>query len=185
MEDQHSAPVTVLILPGLGGSGPQHWQSLWQDAEPSFQRVEQADWDNPDRAAWIANLETAARAAEGPIVLVAHSLACPLVALWAKHGTVAAVRGAMLVAPPDLDSADRVPVEAAGFGPMPLDPLPFPSVVVASSDDPYAELGRTRAFASGWGSEFIDIGPCGHINTESGFGDWPRGLEILAGLIGK
>ena len=121
----------ILIVPGLGGSGPEHWQSLWQSSLPNATRVEQADWDRPDRAGWIAALDAEIAAVSAPPVLVAHSLSCALVACWAAAHR-RKVHGALLVGPADVDSDAHTPVEAHVFRPMPMARLPFPSIVVAS-----------------------------------------------------
>ncbi|WP_443192455.1 RBBP9/YdeN family alpha/beta hydrolase [Pseudomonas indica] len=170
----------VLILPGYGNSGPGHWQSLWQAAGPAFQRVEQRDWEHPVCAEWVAALEKAVAEAGDDCVLVAHSLACLLVAHWAAQ-TRQSVRAALLVALPD-PSGPAFPSDASGFAPVPLMPLPFPSLVVASRDDPYGSLDFSRSCAGAWGSRWVDIGPAGHINGDSGLGDWPEGKRLLESL---
>ena len=170
----------ILLLPGLYDSGPQHWQTLWMKGRPWLRRVEQRDWEAPHIDDWVANLEAAVHEAGPSTLLVAHSAACALVAHWATvHQR--AIRGALLVAPSDVE-APTYPKGPSGFAPMPLLPLPFPSVVVASSDDPYVLLPRARKFACAWGSRFIEIGPAGHINTASGHGEWPAGLDLLLGM---
>ena len=169
----------VLILAGLWNSGPQHWQTHWEHRHPAWKRVPHRDWNNPDCEEWVAELDAAIAASEGPPLLVAHSLSCVLVAQWARSGSSLKIAGAFLVAPSDVD-APSYPVEATGFGPMPLEKLPFPSIVVASSNDEYVSLERARQFAQAWGSKFIEIGPAGHINGASGFGGWPEGEKMLA-----
>ncbi len=170
----------VLILPGLHDSGPDHWQSRWERSHPTFRRVVQRDWEAPDRAEWVARLEAAIVASEEPVVLAAHSLGCSLVAHWARAHR-GPVRGALLVAPADVDRPD-FPAGATGFAPMPLSPLPFPSIVAASANDPYVSVARAAEFAAAWGARFEHLGPVGHVNSESGLGDWPEGLALLEGL---
>ena len=174
----------VLNVPGIWDSGPTHWQTLWERAEPSIKRVEQRDWDHPDRDEWTATLEREARAAGGldsEIAIVAHSLGCLLVAHWATV-TRCRVRGALIVAPPD-PFAPAFPKDAAGFAEIPLVRWPFPSILVASPDDSYGDLGFARACANAWGSELVETRPLGHINAESGLGDWPAGLALLRRLL--
>jgi len=174
-------PIRVLLLPGLFDSGPEHWQSYWERADPFCVRVVQQDWETPAREDWVATLE-AAVAASGPgVVLVAHSTACALVAFWAAT-TSRTVRGALLVAPSDTE-ASSYPAGPTGWQPMLLDALPFPSIVVASSDDEFVTLDRARAFADAWGSRFVHLGAVGHINAGSGLGPWSRGKELLADLL--
>lgn len=169
----------VVIIPGLGNSGPQHWQRLWQaELGPSARAVEQADWDRPDFPDWLARLDADITTCPAPPVLVAHSLSCALVAHWAARYR-GGVAGALLVAPADVDSDAHTPPEAQVFRPVPVQSLPFPSIVIASNDDPYVGRARAAAFAAAWGSRFIDIGAAGHINTASGFGAWPLGRLLL------
>lgn len=170
----------VLILPGLYNSGPDHWQSRWESAHPEFGRVMQDDWERPRCVDWIARLE-AAILATPDAVLVAHSSSCALVAHWAGTGGAGRVRGALLVAPSDTE-ATSYPAGPTGFAPMPLGRLPFPSVVVASTDDPYVTLERARTFAASWGSRLVTLGDAGHINGQSGLGDWPAGFALLQEL---
>jgi uncharacterized protein len=172
----------VLILPGLGDSGPRHWQSLWEASSPKFRRVVQRDWDDPARADWLAALESAVAAAGEPVVLVAHSLACALVAHYAPQAK-GRVASALLVAPSDVDDAARTPDVVRGFAKLPLVSLPFPSVLVCSRSDPYVDFARGEAFARSWGSRLVDAGPAGHINTDSGHGPWPEGRDILAAML--
>jgi predicted alpha/beta hydrolase family esterase len=174
----------VLILPGLGSSGPAHWQTLWEKANSAFIRVEQRDWDKPDREDWIATLDRAIAAQPAPPLLVAHSLACALVAHWAAtHAR--ALHGAMLVAPADVDSAERTPPEVRDFSPMPLKPIPGRCIVVASADDPYVEIARAASFAKAWGALLVNAGAHGHINSASGLGDWLAGQRLLAELMSR
>lgn len=172
----------VILIPGLGNSGPQHWQRQWQARLGSnAHAAEQRDWDRPNRTAWMQCLDAVIRAQPEPPVLVAHSLACALVAHWAASHQ-AEIAGALLVAPADTDSDTHTPPEAHVFRPMPRHPLYFPSIVVASCDDPYVAIDRARAFATAWGSDFVDIGAAGHINPASGFGPWPLGDVLLERL---
>lgn len=173
----------VLILPGLNDSGPQHWQTLWMRGRPGFRRVEQRDWETPRMGDWIANLDAAVREAGPRALLVAHSAGCALVAHWAAAHP-RPIRGALLVAPSDPERPS-FPAGPTGFAPLPLTPLPFPSTVVASSDDPYAPLARARRSASAWGSRLVEIGAAGHINSASGLGEWPAGLELLCELAAR
>ncbi|WP_207456568.1 alpha/beta hydrolase [Azospirillum sp. SYSU D00513] len=175
--------VSVLVAPGLGGSGADHWQGWLQARHPAFRRVEQRDWDAPVLQEWVAALEAEVAAAPAPVVLVAHSLACILVAHWAKSGSTGKIAAALLVAPPDVESAEHTPPSVHGFAPVPADPLPFRTVVLGSRNDPYCTAMRACAFAAGWGADFIDSGEVGHINTEAGFGPWPEGERLVQDLV--
>ena len=176
----------VLVLPGYQNSGEGHWQTRWEAAHPEFARVQMPDWNYPARDAWCRTLDEAVAAADAPVVFAAHSLGCLTVAFWATqyaHATqIAKVAGALLVAVPDPAGA-QFPADASGFAPVPMAPLPFPSIVVASTDDPYGGVGFSRACARAWQSAWFDIGPRGHINAESGLGDWREGMCWLESFV--
>lgn len=175
-------PSNVLILPGWQGSGPQHWQSLWEKRH-GYVRVEQHDWMHPLRGDWVARLEEMLLTRDEPAVLVGHSLGCVLTAAWAAHSRHAArVKGALLVAPGDVERTD-LREQIRGWAPIPLQALPFPSVLVASRNDPYCAFERARLFAHAWGSQFMDYGDCGHINADSGLASWPEGHVLLQDLM--
>jgi len=167
-------PTTVILVPGLGDSGPDHWQTRWGQANPAHRRVRQRDWHQPRVDEWVDALDREIRRAPSPAILVGHSLGCITIAEWAQRHW-ADVRGALLVAPAD---TDRRPF----FNPVPLHPLPFSSILVASDDDPYLELDRARWFARHWGSRLVKLGQAGHINVDAGFGPWPEGERLLAEL---
>ncbi|HEV7507698.1 MAG TPA: alpha/beta fold hydrolase [Thermoanaerobaculia bacterium] len=171
----------VLIVPGLWNSGPQHWQSVWSAAEPGFRRVEQTEWESPARTDWVAALEAAVADAGPQVVIAAHSLGCVTVAHWAAE-TGLKVRGALLVAPSDVDAL-IYPKGPTGFRPMPMAMLPFPSILVASEDDPWIKPSRARQVAEAWGSRFVSAGAAGHLNTESGHGPWPDGRRLLDEIL--
>ena len=174
-------PTPILILPGIGNSGPQHWQTLWEQRLPHAQRVNQRDWVRPVCGEWVRVLAAAVTSCPSPPVLVAHSVACLLVAHWAS-GSATPIKGALLVAIPDPDGSS-FPADARGFSPLPVCPLPFPSIVVASSDDPFGSLSHAKACAAAWRSDVVEIGNAGHINAESGLGDWPEGYVLLQRLL--
>lgn len=174
---------TLLIVPGLGGSGPTHWQTRWQEGDPRARRVEQISWDAPVLADWRDTLQRAVVASAQPVVLVAHSLGALLVAHWAQGGSVERVKGALLVAPPDVESPERVPEVIRHFAPVPRARLPFPSMVVASRNDEYACIECARELATAWGARFVDVGERGHINADSNLGAWPEGRALLAELV--
>ncbi len=175
-------PSNILLLPGWQGSGPEHWQSLWQ-TQFAYQRVEQHDWLQPLRGDWIARLEEVVLSTDTPAVLVAHSLGCVLVAAWAAHSrNVHRVKAALLVAPGDVEQEALRPM-LASWSPIPRQSLPFKSTLVASQDDPYCSFERAQGFAAVWGSRIVNAGAAGHINADSGLGDWPQGQALLKELI--
>ncbi len=173
--------LNVLILPGWQNSGPVHWQSRWETLYGDL-RVEQHDWMRPLRGDWISRLEDVLLSQTCPSILVAHSLGCLLTAAWASHSrNTHLVQGALLVAPGDPEQPE---LQAAlkSWLPVVRQSLPFPSILLGSQNDPYCSLERAKVFASDWGSEFVDYGARGHINADSGLGDWPEGRALLAGL---
>lgn len=174
----------MIVVPGLGGSGRDHWQSHWLRDRPGALRVEHRDWDQPDRDEWVADLHGTVQRAAGPVVLVAHSLGCHTVAHWARRHD-AWVRAALLVAPPDIDHSAARGAPIAGFGPPPANPLPFPAVLAASTTDPWAALDSSRLLAERWGARFVDLGDVGHVNVDAGFGPWPLGEELLENLLAE
>lgn len=168
----------VLVVSGLWDSGPQHWQTHWMKDQPDWTKVAHRDYTAPERDEWVAELDAAIAACEGPPILLAHSLGCMLVAQWALSGSALKAAGAVLVAPSDVE-APSYPVDANGFAPIPLVPLPFPSLIVASTNDVYADIARSRAWARAWGSELVEVADAGHLNGDAGYGPWPEGLALL------
>jgi uncharacterized protein len=173
-------PSPVLILPGLGNSGPRHWQSLWEQSTPDFERVLQRDWDNPVCEEWCAALDSAAQRCGPEVVVVAHSLGCLTLAHWAASAQ-AAIKATLLVAVPDPDGSD-FPKTATGFEVTPTQPLPFASIVVTSTNDPYGTAEYASRLANAWGSRLVNIGARGHINADSDLGAWPDGYKLLTQL---
>jgi predicted alpha/beta hydrolase family esterase len=173
----------ILIVPGLGNSGPDHWQTRWERQLSTARRVEQASWDEPLREHWVARIVTEVDRAARPVVLVAHSLGVVAVAHAASVLPASKVRGAFLVGLPDVDDKDAVPDSVLNFAPIPRDPFPFPSVLIASRSDPYCDYVKAEDSAYAWGSVIVDAGNAGHINTESGHGPWPEGLMRFAGFL--
>ncbi|MFC4172528.1 RBBP9/YdeN family alpha/beta hydrolase [Microvirga sp. GCM10011540] len=167
----------VIILPGINGSGEDHWQTHWERRNPAMRRFRPDDWDRPELGNWIAALERAVEEASEPPLIVAHSLACLLIAPWAARSSQP-VRGAFLVSVPD-PSGGRFPSEATGFDNQPEGALRFPSLIVASSNDPFGTLDYMEGRARQWGSGFIDAGALGDINAASGLGDWPQGAALF------
>lgn len=172
----------ILIVPGYTNSGPDHWQSRWQGRLSTARRVEQAEWSKPVREDWTEALAAAVNAADRPVVIIAHSLGVATtvqaVPLFRRF-----VAGAFLVAPPDVANPEIRPRHLMTFGPYPRDPLPFPSVVASSSNDPFCALDVAEDIAAAWGSLFVHAGEAGHINAESGYGPWPEGSMAFANFM--
>ena len=171
----------ILIAPGLGNSPPDHWQRRWATRMANARVVEQDDWDRPVLADWVARLHQEIIYSTRPVVLIGHSLAVSVIVIAARTLADTKVRGAFLVSPPDFEGPN-IPPEAKPFAP-PTDPLPFPSMVVASTTDPLVSIERARGFAADWGSDFKLAGDAGHINVASGHGPWPEGMLMFSELM--
>jgi predicted alpha/beta hydrolase family esterase len=174
--------LTVLLLPGWQGSGPDHWQMRWAKVH-GYSVVEQNDWLRPRRGDWLARLDEVVIDTPGPVVLVAHSLGCILVSAWASFSRhTAKVRGALLVAPGDV--AQPAMQEALpGWLPIEGRPLPFRSILVGSDNDPYCSAERAQQLARDWSARWVGLGAAGHINADSSLGDWPEGHTLLQTLL--
>ena len=169
------------IIPGLGGSGPDHWQTYFEKSGTNFQRIVQKDWDAPDIQEWVETIDNAISAYDPEtVVLVGHSLGCPTIAQWAAHSHKK-IKGALLVAPPDIESFQEK-LHVALFRQLPTDKINFPTIVVASTNDHWDKNRKAGFYAANWGSQLLNIGDAGHINDLSGFGKWEQGLEILHSL---
>lgn len=175
-------PNQVLILPGWQGSGPLHWQSKWVQ-KYAYQLVEQHDWMRPLRGDWLSRLDDVVSDVSGPICLVAHSLGCIQVAAWANISKQThRVKAALLVAPGDVEAQPFKDVFGS-WRPICLEPLPFQSILLGSQNDPHCTVERAQLFAKSWGSEWIDMGPKGHLNGDSQLGEWPEGHDFLNQLM--
>ncbi len=177
-----SEDITYVFVAGIGNSGPAHWQRLWHQSLGGVW-LEHADWLRPDRNTWVSDLQKAIWQITGPQVVIAHSLGCLVLAEWVRDHDDPSMAGAFLVSVPDV-SGPRFPVSATGFE-QPSLALPFPSLVVASQDDPYGTIDYAQDTAQIWGSEFVDFGAKGHLNADSGLGDWPEGRALLEGLVAR
>ena len=171
----------ILIIPGLGNSSAFHWQSRWQDKMSTARRVEQDDWDNPNRDAWTARLVEAVDAAKKPAILVAHSVGVLTVVHAAPQLDRSKIAGAFLVGASDWERdtlEERFP--GHGFNPVPRKPLGFPGLMLASSNDETCLIEKAENWARDWDVRFGDAGEAGHFTEESGHGPWPEGLMAFA-----
>lgn len=173
----HTAP-RIIIVPGWRNSGATHWQSLWADSLPHAERVVQDDWLTPRREDWVRTLEAQILSRPEPAIIVAHSLGC-IATSHVSTQAAAHIQSALLVAPADPERRAHL----ADFAPVPYHRLPYRSVLVASSNDPYCPIRLAGAYARAWGSEFVRLQNAGHINVESGHGPWPLGLALLQSLV--
>ena len=168
-----------IIVPGWRDSGPGHWQSLWADRLDNAERLQQDDWVTPSRQAWVASLARTIALQAAPVIIVAHSLGCITTAHLPAEAA-ARIQGALLVAPADPERRAIL----SDFAPLPYQKLPYRSVLVASSNDPYCPVRLAGAYARAWGSEFVRVPDGGHINVESDHGEWPLGVALLQSLAG-
>ena len=176
------AEADILILPGLGNSGPGHWQRRWAERLSTGRIVEQDEWNHPRRADWTDRIVREVLMATRPVVIIAHSLGVSAAVHAAQEFKDTKVRGAFLVAPPDHEGG-AVPKEAGDFANVPRDPLPFPSMLVGSSNDALCSVERAADMAAAWGSDLHVAQNAGHINPESGHGPWPEGLVMFTRLM--
>jgi predicted alpha/beta hydrolase family esterase len=173
--------IRYLIVPGWQGSADAHWQSHWQRSLPNSARVEQANWLNPKREDWVAELQRNIASDPRPTILIAHSLGCITVAHWAAQAPVESlrrVRAALLVAPADVERANCPPA-LQNFAPIPQHSLPFPSQLVGSDNDTAASAARAIEMARDWGSDVAILSGAGHINVKSGHQRWEQGFAYL------
>jgi predicted alpha/beta hydrolase family esterase len=182
-----SSEAEILVIPGLGGSGPDHWQSRWEAKIPAVRRVVQADWEKPDLTAWRDRIVEEVERAARPVILVAHSLgvlaavhAAPLLVKGESSGKV---KGGFLVSPPSVKGLAELDALDPAFLSLPGKPLPFPALVIASRDDPFSTFADSEDLARALGAELLDAGFSGHINSESGHGPWPEGVMRFAGFL--
>lgn len=178
-----TADCDLLVIPGLAGSEEEHWQARWASRLPNGRIVAQDDWHAPTPAAWCGRIVEAVTAAARPVILIAHSLGVVASVEAVPAFPAGVVRGALFVAFPDVEKTPNLPDVVRAFAPVPREPLPFPSLMVASRSDPYCAYERAEDFAVSWGAAMVDAGDSGHINVASGHGPWPEGLMRLAGFL--
>jgi predicted alpha/beta hydrolase family esterase len=182
----HERP-TVLIVPGLRDHVAQHWQTLLAERLPRVRTVEPMGRENLDCLTRVEAVEREAQAIAGPVIIVAHSGGVVTVVQWARR-TRRAVLGALLAAPPDFEEPlpEGYPslgeLKVGGWLPLPRGPLPFPSIVAASRNDPLARFERVEEMAFDWGANLVDLGEVGHLNPASGYGPWPAAEDFITAL---
>ncbi len=177
-----TSEVDIVIVPGLDGGTPDHWYSRWEQKLPTARRVAQEDWHRPRLTSWSEGLVTAVHMATRPVVLVGHSLGVTTIAHAAERVSDRVI-GAFLVAPPSARVLRTLEAIDPTFADIPLAPLPFPAVLIASRDDDYGSYEESEVLAKAWRIELVDAGASGHLNDESGYGPWPEGLMRFAGFL--
>ncbi len=174
--------IKVFSIPGLRNSPPDHWQSIWEAKHQHFERIMQDDWEHPNRDQWVDRInEVLSTKNPAQLVVTAHSVGCAAFVHWYNRFNTP-IKGALLVAPSDVEHPDY-PTYITGFSPLPLNKLPFKTVVVASSNDHVVSLERAKYFASHWGSDLVVLENAGHIEQNSGFGEWTEGIALLNSLL--
>jgi uncharacterized protein len=184
-----SSETSILVIAGHMGAGADHWQTRLISKLSSAQLVEQADWLHGSLPVAINALVEAVAAAEKPVVFVAHSVGASLVAhsvaALTMRDVIQKVRGAYLVVPP----SETALLTLSGIDPLfanvPRNPLPFPSLLVATSNDPHSRMEDSASLALAWGSLLVEAGEAGHIDHTSGHGPWPEGMMRFAGFLSK
>lgn len=173
---------TVVMVPGWQDSGPGHWQSLWAAHLIGASRVvmSELDWLHPKREVWVQAISNSILKQRGPVIVVAHSLGC-IATTHLPDEVSSHIRGALFVAPADPERRGVL----TDFAPVPYQPLPYRSVLVASTNDPYCPIRTAGAYARAWGSEMVRLQNTGHINVESGHGEWPLGYSLLQSLLAE
>ena len=171
----------TVFVPGYGNSVNGHWQELWYHEMENSYWVDQKNWDNPVCSVWVETFNTLIQSIKEPIFLITHSLGGNTVIEWSRLYT-ASIIGAFFVVFPDVQGKN-LPKEIIGYENPPLGKLPFPSVAIASTNDPYSTIERTIFFAEKWGSRVITVGDAGHVNVDAGFGHWPEGKKQLIDFI--
>ncbi|MBF6991872.1 MULTISPECIES: RBBP9/YdeN family alpha/beta hydrolase [Cupriavidus] len=187
---------TVLLVPGLRDHVAEHWQTLLQAQLPNARSVPPLEHDKLSRDARVAALDAALAEIDGPVVLVAHSAGVMITVHWAAHADTHAaaenrrkIRGALLATPADLETPmpagypDTATLAQHGWLPVPRSPLPFPTILAASRNDPLATYPRAAEMASDWGSKLVDLGEVGHLNPAAGYGPWPRATALIDELL--
>jgi hypothetical protein len=170
------------ILPGYGNSSDGHWQSVFEKKLPNCRRIHQLNWEAPTREDWVMQLQKVLEPLKmEPVVVITHSLGGIALLHWIEQYHPKLL-GAFIVAPPDLENP-AMDLGLESFCPMPTQALSFPAMMVASSNDPWMSLERSRHFAQLWNCKLIEIGEAGHINPDSGFGNWEEGFELLNSFI--
>jgi len=171
----------ILIAPGFRSSGEDHWQTYWQKENKDYVRIEQNDWYHPVAEEWADTIEKYVRQSSGEVIVVAHSLACIALALWAQK-TKLKIKAALLVAPPNIED-EKLKAVLNGFSAVLHQKLPFKSILLASTNDEYIGIEQSERLAHAWGSRFVNLGEKGHINGASNLQNWPEGRAYLRKLL--
>lgn len=168
-----------VIVPGIGNSDSGHWQSIWQATwGGAASRIAPRSWTEPDLDNWCEAIDREVRA-EKDVVVVAHSLGCLAATHWIATEMREPILGVLLVSPPDR-YADSFPVAASTFVGAAERPVDVPGLIVCSDDDPYCTLTAAKEIARHWELPTVSAGMLGHLNSDSGVGEWIQGQTVLS-----
>jgi uncharacterized protein len=184
-----STETNILIVPGHGGAAEGHWQRRVEAKLTTANILPHDDWSYSSLPRAVAAMQAAIDASDLPVVFLAHSVGCQLVTHaipeLVKSGAGGKLKGAYLVVPPSPAAVKVMPgIDPALAEPL-RDPLPFPSLLIASSNDPHATMEESADLSLAWGAQLVEAGEAGHINKESGHGPWPEGMMRFAGFLSK
>ncbi len=185
-----SSDCDLIFVPGQGGSEQEHWQTRWEQKLTTARRVHQLDWERPNKALWVDSIVAALDKATKPTIIIAHSVGVlASVAAMQKLGLQeiknTTLAGAFLVAPAGKAYVISTDTVDHTFADISHAPLPVPSTLIASHNDPFCPFLDVEEMAFAWGSAFVDAGESGHLNVASGHGPWPEGLMRFAGFLSK
>jgi predicted alpha/beta hydrolase family esterase len=181
---------TVVLIPGLRGEDADHWQTRLAAAVPGARLVPPLGRGEPSLDRRVAQLDRAIADARGPVVLVGHSAGVLVTVHWAaRHaGPSRPVTGALLATPPTLDHAlpagypSISTLREHGWMPIPRTRLAFRAVVATSDDDELGNPVWVASLARAWGARLHPLGPVGHLNPASGYGEWPGARPLIEQL---
>lgn len=177
--------IHTVIVPGVGGSEHDHWQSWLQRQLKSCSRVQQQDWNKPILHEWIKQFIKTVQSIQEPIQIVAHSFGClTTVAALAQHPELNQnIKNLVLVAP-----ANPARFGDAGFARDSQNDyqqyfhqlkLQVPTQMIISENDPWLNFQDALQLAKAWKIRPKNLGQVGHINVASGFGPFPEIYDFL------
>jgi len=171
----------VLLLHGWGGSDFPHWQS-WLASEiakeygtVSFLKF--SNFDFPDLEVWKKELKEELESFK-PDIVICHSLANTLWFHLCVDSKLQEVEKLYLVAPPSFNCAVE---EIKSFFPLnlPTNTMAKETLLVSSTNDPYMTIDEAKELQKSLNIKMIVLDNAGHINTDSGYGEWPWILEEI------
>lgn len=183
-EHPSAAPVT-LLLSDLDCEVGGYWQRHWIEGRIDCRAVDLGNARQPDRNSCVMRLDHALRRVGAPVILVGHGVGALTIAAWTglmSSESESAVAGALLIAPCD-PMAEGADPRLQCFAPLPTTIFTFPTLVVASDDDPAISAERAFSLARQWGAGFARFGECGHFMPSDGLGWWDEGEELLDRFI--